>query len=1095
MHAVMSSRYWSVRFVLPLVLALWLSAGIVLAQTTRGYYRDPSLHQQTVVFTAEGDLWKVSLAGGEATRLTTHLAEERSAAISPDGTQVAFSASYEGPREVYLMPIHGGLPRRLTFDGESARVAGWTPTGQVVYATQHFSTLPNNQLATIDPETLETQLIPLSQANQASWLEAGNLLVFTRLAKQGSSTKRYKGGSVESLWRFETGAEEAQPLTAGYAGTSRNPMAWRGRIYFASDRDGTMNIWSMDPAGGELKQHSRHSGFDVLGPSLSAGTIVYQLGADLWRLDVATNESQRISITITSDFDQTREKWIEEPLDFLSGIDISPDGERVALTARGQVFVFPVKKSRPLQITRDASVRFRDARFLDNQSLVALSDQSGELEYWELPISQSAAPRRITRDGKVFRYAPLPSPDGKQIAHVDKDYNLWISARKLGGSVKIANSTHNNFYDLCWSPDSQFLAYVVGAENWNDQIRVYSLKNRSTIELTTDRADSYSPAWSADGSWLYFLSDRNLVSLVGSPWGPRQPEPFFDKTTRIYELALVKDLRSPFRTPDELVAETAEDEEQKEKPPKKGENAQQPAVVSIDADGIQQRIRVVPVPPGNYDSLQAAKGQLYYTSRTSALPSVRSLLAVQVKHDPTVNTISSEVKDYQLSGGRTQVVLHKGDNIHVFAANGAAPDSWSKSQVDISDWTFPIDPVAEWRQMFIDAWRLERDYFYDPNLHNVDWNEVLVRHLPLVDRVTDRAELNDLIEQMVGELEALHIYVRGGDHRQDDKRIWPASLGAVLSRSEKDGGYLVDHVYQSDPDYPEKLSPLARAGVNVEAGLVIQSIDGVPLLSVRHPHELLRGKSGESVLLEVKQAADNKSRRVIVEPISASAAASLRYDQWEYTRRLEVERLGEGNIGYVHLRAMGRSNIAEWARHYYPVFNRSGLIIDVRHNRGGNIDSWILGKLLRKSWFYWKSRVGEPTWNMQYAFRGHMVVLCDEKTASDGEAFTEGFRRLGMGQAIGTRTWGGEIWLSFNNRLVDRGIASAAQTGVYGPEGAWLIEGHGVDPDIVVDNLPHATYQGRDAQLEAAIKHLQAKILEQPVPVPPVPPYPDKKRR
>jgi len=380
-------------------------------------------------------------------------------------------------------------------------------------------------------------------------------------------------------------------------------------------------------------------------------------------------------------------------------------------------------------------------------------------------------------------------------------------------------------------------------------------------------------------------------------------------------------------------------------------------------------------------------------------------------------------------------------------------------------------------------------------LHNVDWNEVLVRHLPLVDRVTDRAELNDLIEQMVGELEALHIYVRGGDHRQDDKRIWPASLGAVLSRSEKDGGYLVDHVYQSDPDYPEKLSPLARAGVNVEAGLVIQSIDGVPLLSVRHPHELLRGKSGESVLLEVKQAADNKSRRVIVEPISASAAASLRYDQWEYTRRLEVERLGEGNIGYVHLRAMGRSNIAEWARHYYPVFNRSGLIIDVRHNRGGNIDSWILGKLLRKSWFYWKSRVGEPTWNMQYAFRGHMVVLCDEKTASDGEAFTEGFRRLGMGQAIGTRTWGGEIWLSFNNRLVDRGIASAAQTGVYGPEGAWLIEGHGVDPDIVVDNLPHATYQGRDAQLEAAIKHLQAKILEQPVPVPPVPPYPDKKRR
>jgi tricorn protease len=345
---------------------------------------------------------------------------------------------------------------------------------------------------------------------------------------------------------------------------------------------------------------------------------------------------------------------------------------------------------------------------------------------------------------------------------------------------------------------------------------------------------------------------------------------------------------------------------------------------------------------------------------------------------------------------------------------------------------------------------------------------------------------------MVGELSALHIFVRGGDARRGAEPVTPGSLGATFTRDAQAGGYRVEHVYQSDPDIPDELSPLARVNVNVEEGDVIDAVNGVPALSAPSIDALLRNEANRQVLLSVKPKKGGAARQVVVTPITLTRENDLRYDEWEYTRRLAVEKAGQGSLGYVHLRAMGAGNMAEWNREFYPIFDRDGLIIDVRHNNGGNIDSWILEKLLRKAWFYWQPRVGRPTWNMQYAFRGHVVVLCDQNTASDGEAFAEGFRRLGLGKVIGTRTWGGEIWLSSSNFLVDRGIATAAETGVFGPDGDWLIEGHGVDPDVVVDNLPHATFMGKDAQLEAAIAFLKEEIRTKPIPVPAAPKYPDK---
>jgi tricorn protease len=443
-----------------------------------------------------------------------------------------------------------------------------------------------------------------------------------------------------------------------------------------------------------------------------------------------------------------------------------------------------------------------------------------------------------------------------------------------------------------------------------------------------------------------------------------------------------------------------------------------------------------------------------------------------------------------MSADGKKLLLRQGSNLYVVDARPSSVSQLNDHRVDLSGWSFPIDVREDWRQLFIDAWRLERDYFYDPGMHGTDWEGIRDKFLPLVDRVTTRDELSDVIGRVVGELSALHTSVRGGDTRSGEDNVRVATLGARLVREEDQGGYRIDYIYQSDPDYPDEMSPLADPDLGISEGDVIEAVNGQDVLSVWDIGALLRNQSRQ-LRLRVRSGTGGSSRDVMVTPTYSES--NLRYSDWEYTRRLRVEEDGDGQIGYLHLRAMSGGNINEFYRNFYPVFDRQGLIIDVRRNSGGNIDSIILEKLMRQAWMYWKDRAGNPTWNMQYAFRGHMVVLMDQNTASDGEAFAEGFRRLGLGAVIGMRTWGGEIWLSSSNRLSDGGLARAPMTGVYGPEGEWLIEQIGVIPDIEVDNLPHATFNGEDAQLEAAIQYLKEKIAEDPRPVPAPPPYPNRR--
>lgn len=1072
---------------LPFLLAcglLLLSSISGYTQGFEGYYRFPTLHGETIIFTAEGDLWAVPVSGGLARRLTSHPGEETNPHISPDGRTIAFSAAYEGPTEVYTMPVEGGLPTRWTYEGETSVASGWTPAGQLLYTTTHYSTLPDQQLVKIDLASKERTRIPLSQASEPSLDNSGKTLFFVRPADHRNVTKRYTGGTARQVWKFTDGAAEAIKLTGSdHRGESHHPLWWNGRVYFITDRDGTMNLWSMTEAGQDLRQHTRHEGFDIRYASLDRGRIVYRLGADIWLYDIASGADRKVPIRLASDLDQLREKWVDNPSEYITNVDLHPNGEQVVITARGRVFVMPVGSGRRVQLSRKEGVRYRDAVFsADGKDILVLSDESGEFEFVRIPATGVGEHRNLTNDGKILRFAAVPSPDGKWAAYRDLDQHLWLLNLSTGAQQKI--STNNDGVgDIAWSPDSRWISFVQTAKNTFVQIMLYHLADGSLTPLTTDRANSSDPAWSPDGKWIYFLSDRHFETLVGSPWGARQPEPYFDRPMKIFQVALQRGSRSPFRPEDELFAEAKDNNDNGKK--------EDTPTVEIDLTGIQRRIQEVPAPPGNYRGLQVNDKALYFTSRETGINGNTHLMVLKITNDdPKPVEMIKDIRQFQLSADGKKMMVMKGRDLYVVDAGTGAVNNLSDSKVDLSNWAFSMDVREDWRQLFTDAWRMERDYFYDPGMHGLDWNAMYRKYLPLVDRVTTRSELSDLIGRFVGELSALHTSVRGGDVREGPDDIAVASLGARLSRDAAAGGYRIEYIYQADPDYPEDRSPLDHPELDIAVGDIIEHVNGVATLSVPDIGALLRNQAGQQLRLGIRSSRAGAPGDVIVVP--TRSAAGLRYSDWEYGRRLRVEEQSDDRIGYVHLRAMGSNDLEQWYREFYPVFNRQGLIIDVRHNRGGNIESFILEKLMRQAWMYWKNRDRDPYWNMQYAFRGHIVVLVDEYTASDGEAFADGFRRLGLGKIIGTRTWGGEIWLSSSNRLTDNGLARAPMMGVYGPEGEWLIEQIGVEPDIVVDNPPHATFKGEDAQLDAAVKYLLEEIRKDPRPVPEPPPFPDK---
>jgi tricorn protease len=1128
-------------------ILLTFAAIQVDAQTAAslGYYRQPAMSAEAIVFVAEGDIWRTNISGGAAQRLTTHAGEESNPAISPDGKSVAFTARYEGPAEVYVMPIAGGAPTRLTFDGDNARVQGWAKDNKVLYNTARYSDKPNARLYTVDINTRAVEAVPLADAAEGCYANANNTLFFTRQPVNSDSLKRYEGGLAQKIWTWN-GKTEAQPLTADYKGTSRQPMCGATRIYFLSNRDGTMNVWSMNVEGRDVQQHTRHADFDIRGASIfvsatsNTESIIYQRGADIYVLDTVTNASRKIEIALQSDFEQTRARWIKTPWDFVSHIEPSPTGDRVAITARGQVLVMPAGAGRRVEVTRTSEVRSRRGVFShDGKSIYAFADTSGEVELWRYPANGVGVAKKLTKNATVLRERAFPSPDGKWIAHTDKDRRLYLLNLASGIDTQIDRSAFDGYENIVFSPDSRWLVLNKATENSFEAIHLIEVATKKITQLTSDRYIARDAAFSPDGKWLYFLSNRNLQSVVTSPWGQRNPEPFFDRQTKIYAFALDPTARWPFLPKDEL---------QKTEPEKKPETKPVPApgvppavpatptppappspdkeeptgaatagnigsesktsasagakpdaspkVTPLILAGLSDRLYEVPIPAGNYSALATDGKRLYFQVTEATVERKISLRSVAIEAPgltpPVIDLFFEDIRQYELTRDGKKIFIRRQNELFVFDAGKAAPPppDQAKFVVNLRDWTYSLDPREEWKQMFVDAWRMHRDYFYDKNMHGVDWPKARAKYEPLMMRVTDRAEVNDVIAQMISELSALHSQVFTQDLRRGADAIDVGSLAANVEKTPL--GFRVTKIFGGDPELLEERSPLARPEVNVAVGETITMVNGVAA-TASSLGELLRNQNGRQVLLSIQNAA-GKSRDVIVTPIDPRRDRELRYLTWERERSNIVNRASTNRIGYVHLQAMGSADISRWAREFYPVYQREGLILDLRYNRGGNIDSWIIEKLQRRAWHFWQSRDADQVRsNQQLAFRGHVVALIDADTYSDGETMAQGLRRLGIAPLIGMTTAGAGIWLSDQNRLSDNGLARAAESGSFvddGKERAWITESVGVAPDIAVDNLPFATYNGGDKQLETAISYLLDKMAKEPMRKPTPPAFP-----
>jgi tricorn protease len=1089
---------------------LLLSAGLLgAAHAADGYYRFPTIRGDAVVFTAEGDLWRTGVHGGPAQRLTTHPAAETNAAISRDGQWIAFSASYEGAQEAYVMAAAGGLPKRLTFENGAVSVLGWTAQGEVLYSAQD-SKGPARQIvvAAVKPGDLQRRTFAVADANDAVLDDAGKTLYFTRfgLALTNDNVKHYRGGAHAQLWRYDLGgAGEAVQLLAADTGNNKRPMWWQGRLYFISDRGGSDNLWSMAADGGDPRQLTRHTDWDVRNAALGDGRIVYQLGADLHVLDLASASDERLAISLVSDFDQQRTRQIRSPLDNLTNVQIAGKYERLVLTARGRVSVAGTGVQRRVEIAVPEGARAREAVFShDDKWVYAIVDASGENEIWKFAADGSGKGEQLTRDGNSHRWQLYPSPDGRWLGHTDKKGRFWLLdlATKANTVIDDAGKAGVDKHDeILWSADSKNLALVRAASTeQRDQIGLYNLESKQLAFVTSDRFTSRSPVFSPDGKWLYFLSARNFQLANGSPWGDRNMGPVFDKRTGVYALALQPGNRFPFKPDDELnkpgdnpaegatekaaeqAAEKAVEKAVAKTVPaaKKAAGAALPAIVF---NGLAERLYEVPLAAGNYRNLQMDDKRLYFLESDGGDGKATLKTLAIASNGPQPETFAGGVREFDLATDKKHLYYR------TFAANGPgemlvveagakAPSDVSKARVKVDDWTFISNPRMEWKQMFNDAWRMHRDFLYDVKMRGVNWTGVHDKYAPLVERVTDRTELNDVLGMMISEVGSLHSQIAPGELRRSAPEGAPAGLGALLTRTAE--GYRVDHIYRSEPELPSERGPLAQAEVDVKEGDVITAVNGKPAAEARDIADLLLNQADKQVLLQVKGKAGVRS--VIVMPVNMARQASLRYSDWEQSRARQVEAASKGRIGYLHLRAMGGRDIASFARDFYANVNRDGLIIDVRRNNGGNIDSWIIEKLLRKAWAFWSSPGALPAPNMQNTFRGHLVVLVDEFTYSDGETFAAGIKALGLGPLVGKRTAGAGVWLSDNNRLSDNGMARAAENGQFNTaDGQWLIEGVGVTPDVEVDNLPHATYQGQDRQLEVALELLDRKLKEQPI--------------
>ncbi|MEE4316364.1 MAG: S41 family peptidase, partial [Erythrobacter sp.] len=925
----------------------------------------------------------------------------------------------------------------------------------------------------------------------------GGTLYFNRrglYARARDNAVLYRGGGMAQLWRWTMGSDaEATRLLEDFGAPIRHPMAANGRIWFLSDKSGKDALWSVAEDGSDVRQVSPDLPFPVLQASIDGDTAFLQNGADIHAVSLASGAMRKLAIDLVTDREQTRQRALGEPLKQLEAARISPTGETVAITARGRVALAAPKQLRRVEFAVPMAARARQAVLgPKGERAFMILDEGERGDIFAMAADGSGAPVAVTKGYDAHIWSFALAPDEAALVVWDKDARLQKVDVATGRVTLLAKNTTGDdapFGDLAFSPDGKFIAYAetsaaVGG-NTSD-IYVQNLATGERVRATSGKYNDYAPAFAHDGAWLYFISDRNFDPTPGSPWGDRNMGVAFPDRGEIYALQLDPKAKFRFREDNELTlsaaareqreAEAAESDGAKGKGKDEGAKTGKPAKVVLT--GLAERLYKVPAKPGVSGQL-FANAKFLYTYRDD------NIITIAIdKSDAKEEVFAKDAQDFALAAdGKTALVVSgtpAKPALALVPAEAKMPEKLAPHLLRLDDWRLIVDPKAEWRQMFVDAWRMHRDFAYDPSLRGVDWNAVRVAHEPMLERIGHRSELNSILGLMAAQLGILHSQVRTGDLPGDSENPDMAFLGASTTPVAQ--GLRIDRILRSDDDLVALRPPLRRPGVDAREGDVIRFVDGRPVTSLADLRLALAGKAGQQVRLDLVRGAGKVS--TIVEPMTLQGLQTASYLDHVEVKRAATAQLSDGQIGYISLRAMGSGDVASFARDWFPQLSKPGLVIDVRNNNGGNIDSIIVGMLMRRAWAFWAKPdgTGIPTTNMQNAYRGHVAVLIDERTYSDGETFAGAVKALGLAPLIGQRTAGAGIWLSDRNRLADNGGVRIAENAQYSIDGRWIVEGYGISPDYEVDNPPAASFTGEDAQLRAAVALLKDKIAREPVP-------------
>ncbi|MBX3395343.1 MAG: PD40 domain-containing protein [Phycisphaerae bacterium] len=1087
-----------------------------------GMLRFPDVSATKIVFVYANDLWLVPRTGGVATPLASPPGAELLPKFSPDGSQIAFVGNYEGNRDLYVIPTEGGISRRVTYHPAAEQLCDWTPDGQLLYMTNGFAGLARQQQLYMVPTSgVMPSALPVPYGANGAVSADGEWLAYTPHAIDFRTWKRYRGGMQTDIWLLNLKSKQSRQIT-DWEGMDTLPM-WHGKtVYYLCDtgKNHRLNIWAYDTASAQRRQITDFAEYDVKWPSIGPGAdgggeIVFQYGPKLYLLDLKTEQSTPVEVEIPGDRPKLRRRQIDAD-EWISSWDISPTGARAVFSARGDIWTVPSRKGAPRRLTRSDGAFDRDGTWSpDGQWIAYLSDDSGEYELYVVQSDGKSAARRVTKDGACFRFMASWSPNSKQLLFTDKTGAIYICTLETGEVKQIEKDPWSDQVRPNWSRDSRWLVYSMNGENRNAAIWLYDVAKGERHQVTSGMFDDVSPCFDRDGDFIYFASHRDFSSPVyedlGTTW-------VYSNTSKLVAVPLRRDVKSPLapQNDEEKPSGDADKKDGDKKESKEGDKAgaekgdgdkpesgeskdkdekkKEVKPVEIDLEGFEARALELPVDRGQFYGLCVNdKGQLIYTRAARGSgdkPSIRLLDLKDEKADKKEEkTVAADVAEFVMSDDGKKLLIRK-DAKSYFVVDAAVDQKLEKS-VPLSGMRIDVDPRAEWCQIFMEAWRLHRDYFYVSNMHGMDWQAVRRQYEPMLADCTSREDVTYVIGEMISELNVGHAYVRGLGDTDKEPSVAVGMLSCDFSL--ENGAYRIGKIHEGGPWDTDARSPLRAPGNLVNEGEYLLAVNGVPVDVTRDPWAAFQGLAGATVTLTVseKPAMDDKAREVLVTTLPGEG--SQRYRAWIERNRKYVADRSDGRVGYIYVPNTGVDGQNDLVRQFHGQKDKAALIIDERWNGGGQIPTRFIELLNRPVTNYWARRDGRDWMWPPDSQQGPKCMLINGLAGSGGDMFPWLFRHNKLGQLIGTRTWGGLVGISGNPSFIDGGNTNVPTFGFYETDGTWGVEGHGVDPDILVVDDPAQMQDGADPQLDRAISLMLEEIKRHPYAPPKRPDSPDRR--